>query len=320
VAAFYLLFDQQDTFSFACDTFQSIGAAGFRRLLDVGVLDYLLPRLAPASDASFEQSPALGLLQQIGQSHAALLASGDILTKLGQLVRRHHDDFRRAKACAVLAVVLRASTFAEAEVDSAVQDGLIPVLVRFAGSEHHEDVAVRVLMLICLRGTDAHRRALVEGNVLPLLARVVQRRMPRSAASRPDQRALDEIHALYLQLDQLRALRRELGLDVGDALPPSGSWLADAAQNNTFSSAAKKPEKQDRREVDALLDQLRALALLLRTATMMDAEAAVATPPATAAAVRKAQCISRAEFELLLEHWHPEVRAAVDELLSEHFA
>jgi len=130
-------------------------AAHLSRLLDLGVLDYLLPYLEEASVASSRQSDALELLQHIGRSHAAVLVSGGILSKLCTLLRCHPDDFRRARVCAVLAVLLHACT--SAEVDNAVQDGLISALFAFA-SRHRDNTGamVQVLMHICLRGNDAH--------------------------------------------------------------------------------------------------------------------------------------------------------------------
>jgi hypothetical protein len=153
-------------------------------------------------------------------------------------------------------------------VDSAVQGGLISVLVAFFRRDSSRGhTAVRALTYICLRGNDAHRRALVAGDVPPL--------------------------------------------------------LAELALRTTRNSAALQPEMRLREEIDFVVDQLRALPPLLRTAALLDAEAALAVPPAAAAAgaarTTKAQFISRAELEPLLEHWHPTVRDEVDHLLRDHF-
>jgi hypothetical protein len=245
-----------------------MNAAGMRRLLDLGVLDYLLPRLAEASESESRQCSALNLLQQIGRSgggaNAPLLVRRGILTKLREMVQWHRDPFLRDEACAVLAVVLRGCT--SVEVDVAVQDGLISVLVAFfrrGSSRCH--TAVPVLTYICLRGSDAHRRALIAHDVLPVLVEM--------------------------------ALRR------------------------THNSAALQPELRFREESDFVLDQLRALALLLRAAKSLDAKADAAIPPAAATKPSTAQCISRADLEplRLLDHWHPEVRDEVSKLLQEHF-
>jgi hypothetical protein len=270
VDAFYEVFERRDSFHRACNAFRRVNAAGVCRLLELGVLDHLLPCLA--TDARDEYSvihrcSAMDLLLQIVQSdfaHTPLLVSRGIVGKLDRLVRDCLSDSVRSKACVVLAAVLCGCS--PVDVDSAVQGGLIPVLVAFFRHDSSRGhTAVRALTYICLRGNDAHRRALVAGDVPPLLAEM--------------------------------ALRR------------------------TRDSAALQPKMRLREEIDFVLDQLRALSLLLRTTKALDAEAAMTVPPAAAAAARttKAQCISRAELEPLLEHWHPSVRDEVDHLLREHF-
>jgi hypothetical protein len=263
VATFYPMFEDDLMFPIACHAFHQINAAGVRRLLDLGVLDYLLPHLEEASVVSPRQSDALELLQHIGRSHAAVLVSGGILSKLCKLLRCHPDDFRRARVCAVLAVVLHGCT--SAEVDSVVQGGLIPALFAFASRHLDTTVAtVQVLVHICLRGNDAHRREMVVGGALPLFVQVVQQ------------------------------------------------W--------TLDSAAMRPEQHDQADIDIILHLLRALSLLLRTATALDAKVAVVSASAAAAArTTKVPCISRVELEPLLEHWHTGVRSKASELLREHF-
>jgi hypothetical protein len=263
------LYLEHDLAPLACLAFSDLSGTGVRRLLDLGVLDLLLPHLDEACDSDLRQSSALDILQQIGQTeggvHAPLLASRGIVGSLGELVRRHDrddEDSFRGKACAVLAVVLRGCT--SVEVDIAVQDDLLSVLVAFASRDRfHRRIVAEVLMWMCLRGTEAHRRALVVGEVLPLLSQVVQR----------------------------EALR----------------------------SAARRTEDHGRLNIGLILDLLRSISLLLRTAKSLDAEADAALPPAAAAKTTKAQRISRAGFEALQEHWHPEVRAELAKLLREHF-
>jgi len=63
-------------------------------------------------------------------------------------------------------------------------------------------------------------------------------------------------------------------------------------------------EQELHREGSFVLDLLRALSLLLRTASAMDAESGVAAPSST-----KSTRISRAAFVALGEHWHSSVRA-----------
>jgi hypothetical protein len=124
---------------------------------------------------------------------------------------------------------------------------------------------VEALTLLCLHGTKVHRRALVEGYVLPVLAEAVQQRMR--------------------------------------------------------VSASQGREQHNRWEIGHIIDLLRSISLLLRTAKSMDAEAAVATPPPSPA-IRNAnaQCISRADLEpWRREHWHPALRVEVAKLLREHF-
>jgi hypothetical protein len=218
-----------------------------RCMLEHGVLSHLLLCL----EADRPSVSALNLLQHIGWSddcaHAALLVSRGIIGKLGKLIRRHGEDAVRRRACGVLAAVLYGST--AVAVDAAVQDGLIPVLVAFprANGGGHE-VAMQALTYMCLRGNDAHRRALVAGNVIPLLMEVARHGTPRSSGV-PE-------------------------------LPP---------------------ERNDRLKIDALLDLLRALSLLLR-----------------AARETNVQCIWRADAtKPVLKNWRPDVRDEVFELLRE---
>jgi len=81
-------------------------------------------------------------------------------------------------------------------------------------------------------------------------------------------------------------------------------------QQWTLHSADMRPEQHGQTDIDIVLDLLRALSLLLRAATALDAEVAVVSPQ---------QCISRDELEPLLEHWQTEVRSKVSELPREHF-
>jgi hypothetical protein len=267
VAAFFPLFQWRDTVESAFTAFLDFGSAGVRRLVEVGVLDSLLPFLEEAWDRRSWQHTALWLLQQISWSdecaHASLLVSHSIFGKLNKLMHRNskHMDYSRSRACAVLAGILYGCTCAE--LDATVQGGLIPVLTDFAVSgKRASDSAVEALTWICLRGDESHRHALVDGDVLPVLAEAVQHRMR--------------------------------------------------------SSANQSPEQHNRWEIGHIIDLLRSISLLLRTAKSMDAAAAVATPlPSAAARKSKAHCIPCAELENFREHWHPKVRAEVANVLRE---
>jgi hypothetical protein len=83
VAAFYDMLKRDHTFSYACTVLRCLGAAGLRRLLELGVLEHLLPRL---DEDTGMQYAALGLLLPINSidhfAHAPLLASHGIVGKL----------------------------------------------------------------------------------------------------------------------------------------------------------------------------------------------------------------------------------------------
>jgi hypothetical protein len=316
--------------------FKHLNAAGMSLLLDRGgVFDRLLQRLATDVRDGHSVEHAMEFLLHIAQSddgaHASLLTSRGIVGKLTQLLRDCVSDFVRSKVCVVLAAVLRRCT--PVDMDSVVQGGLISVLVAFFPPDAcRGHTAVRVLTYLCLRGNDAHRRALVVGGALPLLTEVAQRRTYDSAASRPDRRDLEEIDARF---DPLRPLER--APVVNGAL----LWVADAAQvdpqrgvldfiewmnpsdkgnetakkqNNTCISATTWPELQIREEINAIIDLLRALRLLLRMAKSMEEEATYRGAPVSA----KSERITRAQFEPLLRHWYPGVRDELFKLMREH--
>jgi hypothetical protein len=258
VAAFYDLFEQRGVmFNVACLALRSSTAGGVRRLLERGVLDSLMPRLETDRPSDAMLSLLLHISRTDDGAHVGVLVSRGIIGKLGELIDRLGEDAVRRRACGVLAAVLYGST--AVEVDVAVQDGLIPVLVaRSACDSFNDHFAVQALTYICLRGTDAHRRALLAANFLPLL------------------------------LEEARHM--------------AGSSDHDA----------RRTELQVRKEVGFALDLLSALSLLLRTASPMDAEAAV-----VASSSPKAAHVLRAELAALGEHWHPAVRAQVAELLRD---
>jgi hypothetical protein len=286
--AFYGLFEVTSISGITCMAFGHVSAAGVHRLLELGVLELLLPRPGEKSNGtSFRQCSVLDALKPIsrtsGFAHASLLASRGIVDRLSGLVRDSECDGVRIRACAVMAAVLHGST--TAEVNAAVQDGLIPTLLAVARNENNRQHAAQVLTSMCLRGNDVHRRALVAGGALPLVVNAVQQELSSSA--------------LIPWEDDLVML-------------PQGAQVHRAMMEH----------------IDDLLDQLQAVSLLLQTAKRMDEEeaAAVAGPRApTAAAVAdphtttKAQCWTRADLEPKQEHWSPAVRAKLTEVLKEHF-
>jgi hypothetical protein len=114
---------------------------------------------------------------------------------------------------------------------------------------------------------------------------------------------------------------------ICEEVPP---LFIHALRRKLQDSDASQTEQQPQKKIDLLIGILclRALSVLLRTATLVVEEETAESNPhatATAAAFRKmlAQC-SCAEFELWRDHWHPEVRAEVAKMaemlqLREHF-
>jgi hypothetical protein len=236
VAAFYDLFEQRGVmFNVACLALRSSTAGGVRLLLERGVLDSLLPRL----ETDRPSDAMLNLLLHISRTgdgaHVSVLVSRGIIGKLGELTGRHGEDAVRRRACGVLAAVLYGST--AVEVDVAVQDGLIPVLFALPSCGSFNDhFAVQALTYICLRGTDAHRRALFAAHFLPLLLEEVR----RMAGSDQDARrtelqvrkevgfALDLLSALSLLLRTTSALDAEAAA-AAPSSPKSATHVARVA-------------------------------------------------------------------------------------------
>jgi hypothetical protein len=72
---------------------------------------------------------------------------------------------------------------------------------------------VEALTWICLRSDESHRRALVDGDVLPVLAEAVQRRLRSSANQSPEQHNRWEIahiigllHSISLLLQEAKSM------------------------------------------------------------------------------------------------------------------
>jgi hypothetical protein len=247
------MLEQDRKFSYACDAFWYMSVAGFRRLLEFGVLEHLLPRLeADTAKPCAALEVLLSLSSVDNFAHAPLLVSHGIIDRLGNLLRnRRSIDIVRGKACEVLTAVLGGGS--SVAVDIAMQDGLIPVLVAFASRNNaYRGIAAKVLICMCLRGTEAHRRALVVGGALPLFTKLMQHMPLTVDPKRPKDRVVGDLSFLMLLLHETRQL--------------------------------------------------------LRTAKVLDAEAAAAVPLAAASSATKACCVPRAELERLLEHWHQEVR------------
>jgi hypothetical protein len=183
-----------------------------------------------------------------------------------------------------MAAVFHGST--SAEVDTAVQEGLIPILLAVARNENNRQCAAQVLTSMCLRGNDVHRRALVAGGALPLVVNAVQQELSCSAL------IPSEGDLVTFTLREGGQVPREMMEHIDDLLD----------QLQAVALVLQTAKRMDE-EADALAGP--------RAPTT----AAVADPHTTT----KAQGRTRADLEPKPEHWSPAVRAKLTEVLEEHF-
>jgi hypothetical protein len=109
-----------------------------------------------------------------------------------------------------------------AEVETAVQDGVISVLLTFASrnpSSHFQ--AVQALMSLCLRGTKAHRRVVLAADVVPMLTGAMRHVTLSGDPRQPKQHSYKLLifvaNLLHAQLLLLRTAKR-MDAEAGVAL------------------------------------------------------------------------------------------------------